>query len=607
MNSDSHDLQTLRTLIVKSQHESLNESEIAQLNLLICTEDGAIEAASLLDQLGAFTDSGSLDSLPMAEVLSEALGGQSFVSDMPSAAVGVSRSSTTPPAAMSSGAMSSGAGGNERGSDRSRRALWWVAIAASHLLVATLAWWLASVTRANVPTAMRGWESIPTTGSNAKPLKLVSMTACVWRGNGDLRPTLGKQLRTGDAISLVEGIAELKLGEGTSGEAVVRIEGPARVHVGRDGQLEIPEGSLTAKSLGIGTENLIIDTPMGRVIVDGLSSVGLVARKSDSEVHLFAGSVRVKPYQVDPYRTDPYQLDALAGDVTLESGEAVRISGRSAKGPAIVKFQASKAAFVSARSLGFDPLNLGESYVRAVMDSRPSVYWRFERLEGEYPYYIENQGSVDGMNAIVVGEPAWRQYGNNRVAELGRSTSSAFQTLEPWPPQPLDEYSIEAWVKPQLFHHGEVLCLHGPQSGPNGGYPHTFMLETTARQDFARVVVSGPKNRFRFIHRALDADEPIMDASLFAEDSYQARVWQHVVAQTKDGKQMLWIDGNLSAEIDNPVPLTANVQILVGQVYPDSSRRRFVGQIDEVAIYDRCITPQEIKAHIHAAGGPAVD
>ena len=67
---------------------------------------------------------------------------------------------------------------------------------------------------------------------------------------------------------------------------------------------------------------------------------------------------------------------------------------------------------------------------------------------------------------------------------------------------------------------------------------------------------------------------------------------------------MLWINGQLSAEHSNPPPLSENVQILVGQVYPTSVYRKFVGQIDEVAIYDRCLPPSELRKHIKAAGRP---
>lgn len=207
------------------------------------------------------------------------------------------------------------------------------------------------------------------------------------------------------------------------------------------------------------------------------------------------------------------------------------------------------------------------------------------------------------MNAVVVGNPGWRQYGKNRVAELGLSaTSTAFRALEPWPKKSLEEYTVELWVKPQLYHHGEVICLHALEPKEDGRFPHTMMLETIAQHFFTHRLKDLRPNRFRFVHRALRSNAPIDVTSLLSEQRYEARAWQHVVAQKKGNRQLLWLDGQLSAEHPNPAPLTDNVQILVGQVYPDSSYRRFVGQIDEVAIYDRCLTQQELRKHIKAAG-----
>ena len=160
------------------------------------------------------------------------------------------------------------------------------------------------------------------------------------------------------------------------------------------------------------------------------------------------------------------------------------------------------------------------------------------------------------------------------------------------------------WVKPQLFHHGEVICLHDRKELEDGRYQHTMMLEATAQHYFTHRLKDSLPNRFRFVHRALGTGKPISATSLFSGQQYQARVWQHVVAQMKDNRQMLWIDGQLSAERENPSPLNKNVQILVGQVYPSSSYRRFVGQIDEIAIYDRCVPPEELRNHIKAAGRP---
>ena len=203
---------------------------------------------------------------------------------------------------------------------------------------------------------------------------------------------------------------------------------------------------------------------------------------------------------------------------------------------------------------------------------------------------------------MVLGSPGWRQYGANRVAELGLLTSSAFRTLEPWPDRPLEDYTVEMWVKPQLYHHGEVICLHALEALADGRYPHTLMIETTAQHHFTHRLSDKPADRFRFVNRALRSSQPISVTSSFSDQRYQARVWQHVVAQKNGQRQLLWVDGQLSSEAVNPAPLTENVQILIGQVYPDSSYRRFVGQIDEVAIYDRCLPPEELQEHIRAAG-----
>ena len=48
--------------------------------------------------------------------------------------------------------------------------------------------------------------------------------------------------------------------------------------------------------------------------------------------------------------------------------------------------------------------------------------------------------------------------------------------------------------------------------------------------------------------------------------------------------------------------LNTDMQIVVGQLYIERTERRFIGQIDEVAIYDRCLSPHDLRRHIKAAG-----
>jgi hypothetical protein len=604
MNPDNEQLQTLRNLIMELQRRPLSESELTELNTLICSEAGAFETATLLDQLAALADAdaASPDSTLVPEILSKAMGNSAATQDefprRTDLALWDSVSSRSDFDEV-----------NSIRSDQNRSAQknpgqwtkfhWLLAIAASSLIAASWAWSLAKSLSTDPQTMQVVLAPVPEPESDSSRLlptspQLVSMTACVWRPSGDAVPAIGKPLQSGEILNLVEGIAELKIGEGTASEALVRIEGPARAYIRADGQIGILNGSMTVKSRNSSNGTVTVHSPLGKVIADGQASIGLVASDSECEVHLFTGQAIVTPYR----------LGLEENEIDLAEGEAARLSSHNGDDIIVVKFEAAETSFASARSPGFDPLDLGEEYVQAVMESRPSIYWRFEELKGESPRYVENQGSALGINAVAQGNPAWRQYGSNRVAELGLSTSSAFRSSEPWPAKPLDEYSIELWVKPQLLHHGEVLCLHEVNPLKNGRHQHTVMLETVAQHFYSNRLSGSPSNRFRFVHRPLGASLPISATSLFAGEPYQPRVWQHVVAMKKKDRQTLWVDGQLSAERVNRAQLDENTQILLGQVYPGVAIRRFVGQIDEVAIYDHCLTPQEMRKHIRAAGRP---
>lgn len=587
-------------LILKSQSESLSEQEIAQLNALVRHEGGAEEATALIDQLCAFTDSGGMDSLPIAEVLSDVvseeaarkmiLSGSLFEGDR-GHSLPTGNSHMHNPQARSSAWGQWSMGG------------WLAALAASHLILASLVWVLASQSQSGRPgaelafeTAMAQAEKDAIQSVAASP-HMVSMTACVWRASSGEVPAVGESIEHGEALNLLEGIAELRVGEGTSGEALVRIEGPASVFVLSNGGLGLHQGSLTAKSLGTGSGSVTIDTPIGEVTMDGQSSVGLVADKSVSEVHLFSGQAVVQPTLAV----------STARELRLEAGEAIRFSSQSGGDYGAVWIEASMSNFVSARSSGFDPLNLGEDYVNAVMESRPSIYWRFEELSGGFPYHVKNQGSLPGMDAEVLGESGWRRYGENRVAELGKlGTLSGFRCSGLWPPKPLDEYTIEMWVKPELYHHGEMFCMHEKEPLEDGRYAHTLMLESLA-QHWHSLLENLQPNRFRFVHRTPASGFVTDGSNLVAEPVYQVRIWQHLVAQKKGDQVLLWLDGQLTAELTDLAPLSKDMQVIIGQLYADRAERRFVGQIDEVAIYDRCLTPAELHRHIEAAGRKVAD
>lgn len=579
------DLATLRYLILKSQEEDLNDSEVALVNELAKSDAGSKEAVALIHQWCSLSDEHSLDSPLIADELKVALSDQTIWLSMAQKETVAVRPST----AITTNSDEATDKGNYN---------WLLALVASNLIIASITWSVAtSLWTTDMPfTSFPAPE--PSAARNAMSSatpQLVSMTACVWRSSGESDPSVGVSIKHGETLDLVEGIAELRVGKDTSGEALVRLEGPASIFIRADGQLGLRHGTLTAKSLGTGSGNVTVDAPLGEVLIDGQSSIGLIANGTLSELHVFAGNALVKPSA----------SASTTSELHLTAGEAVRFSSPSGSDFGVVMFEASLSSFVSGRSPGFDPLNLGDDYAQVVLESRPSIYWRFEEVEGEPPYHVVNQGSASNMDAQILGEPSWRRYGQNQVADLGKlGTESGFSSSGFWPQKPIDEYTVELWVKPELYHHGEVLCMHERLPKEDGRYPHAMLIETLASlAPHWKVKFDDVRsNAFRFLHRTPASGSVLEGSNLASNQPYKVRTWQHLAAVKKDGRMSIWLDGTLSAEQADPSPLNKNMQIVIGQLYLSKPERRFVGQIDEVAIYDRCLPPEELQLHIKAAG-----
>jgi hypothetical protein len=70
------------------------------------------------------------------------------------------------------------------------------------------------------------------------------------------------------------------------------------------------------------------------------------------------------------------------------------------------------------------------------------------------------------------------------------------------------------------------------------------------------------------------------------------------VVAVKDGEEMrLYVDGELVAKSNDNTKLSPGLTLLVGQLDRSRDWRRFVGQLDELAIYNRALSDGEIRAH----------
>jgi hypothetical protein len=85
--------------------------------------------------------------------------------------------------------------------------------------------------------------------------------------------------------------------------------------------------------------------------------------------------------------------------------------------------------------------------------------------------------------------------------------------------------------------------------------------------------------------------------SLYSGQRYAARRWQHVVAVRNRDSLKLYLDGELAQTGRATGSTPKGLQLVVGQLYTDSLYRPYIGYLDELAIYDRALSAEEVEHH----------
>ncbi|MEM9369006.1 MAG: hypothetical protein AAGD07_23705, partial [Planctomycetota bacterium] len=507
MDSEKQRWDRLRELVLRGLDDALNEAEQGELDALVQLPEGARAAADLLDQVAAL---GEVPwAAPGSEPISEGL------------------------ALTSNGTgLRTASGEGARFARPKRWKAGWVAAAivmlcVSHAFVAHLTYQAALDVsddaigiRALGPDSEEFEQQLST---NENDYTLVGMTACVWNANQPQHPLLGDEVGVGDVLNLLDGIAELRIETGQMDRADVRIEGPASVFVRSDGQLGLRSGAMTAE-ISQGTHDpIVFDTPIGELVVQGEASLGLLASGGENEIHVFAGDAVLVPSWV---------TDAVDQQV-IRAGEGMKVQLHEDKAAVIVMMDASLKRFVSSRLPGFDSLDLGARYEREVLSSEPVAYWRFQEASDAPAGTIPSLGSDPEMQLAIHGDVQWRGYDENRAAVFGlNGEASSLVCNKTWPAKELDEYAIECWFKPVCYHHGEMICMTHGQQLEDSRYAHGLLLEIGARHWRALRHIS--PNRIRFVHRAPATAGTYDGTHVISEQAYEARMWQHLVAQKQE-------------------------------------------------------------------------
>jgi hypothetical protein len=414
--------------------------------------------------------------------------------------------------------------------------------------------------------------------------QLVRGTACLWDESSSGALSVGSRLTSGESLHLLEGLAEFHLNWSRGGSASLAMEGPAAMMLNNEGMPTLRYGRMTA-TINARQRPFVLETSVGRLVLSDYGSIGVAAFGNDAEIHVFDGTAALESaWDITARRP--------ATPITIEAGEALRIK-EGAQGEVIVeRHPAEQSYFVTQMSMATDALAVPPAYVDAVKAARPIGYWRME--QHAWPQVANEMGPR--FTCHVEGSLGRSVRPGSQAVEFGVTDQGGDLVAEDTLGELVgDSYTLEVWIKPSHYHLGAVVSLIGQADSPSGVIPHGMLLELGG-SGLIPTAVHHP-GRIRFLHRSPATNDSAVGTSCYSSAAYTLRKWQHLVAVKDGAKMRLYINGALVGEGEDGTALTPDLRLLAGRLYPERNVRPFKGQLDELALYGRALSAEEIEAH----------
>jgi hypothetical protein len=401
-------------------------------------------------------------------------------------------------------------------------------------------------------------------------------------------PTLGEgSVVTPGRLRLSSGRLTLAFFTGVS----LSIEGPADLELLDAGRVFCHHGKLRVR-VARGAEGFTVLSP-GYEIVDLGTEFGLnLEPGGKSRVMVFEGEAAVSMLDKDgrPVR-----------GALLQRHRSVEVDPDAGH---IVDVPAKPEAFIPLGHFVPPPLELDASYAETVLAAKPWGYWRFESLEdGRVP------------NAVADG-PALRAFGDIKLQRSPGGNgwayfrpdhhTQAFWMDGEWTPPRAHGYAIELWVQadmPSPNAYGQTALVSAIAKDDSKATNHLAYLELAAR---GRRIPHEPCN-VRFLDRWPAAMTG--GVNVFSRRTVVPSLWHHLVGQKSGDTLELYVDGEqISTSSATPClqgaeDVTTPCLLVVGRLKrfsrpPEMSEiRPFEGRLDELAVYNRPLTLEEIAGH----------
>ncbi len=407
-----------------------------------------------------------------------------------------------------------------------------------------------------------------------------------WEMDGGWVPKEGDILPKG-RLRVREGRAMFSM---LSGVTVV-VEGPAEIDLLSVDRITCNHGKLRAR-VSEGAEGFVVSGP-GTAVVDLGTEFGInVKPDGKSRGKVFEGGV---------------EAAVLGTSGTLKHSQVVWQESEGFEidpGSGLIGPLTEPEDFVVPFDLPATPLTLAPGYRESVLKSRPQCYWRFEsQATGKIPNEIPTGPPLLVSGPIQLVGPT----GGNHCARFETGQHDQYLRMEGlWKPERSRGYAIELWFLSETIGHAALASMVAPM----GTVSHLSLVELTSSNRLALFRPASVRFLYRWPPSRGGGD------NMFSDKFYVPFRWHHLVAQVAGDRMELYLDGVAQASQPiNPSGSTKPCELILGRlstltesetIHHTGFRRAFVGLMDEVALYGRPLTAEEIKAHYQLAVRPGL-
>ena len=211
-------------------------------------------------------------------------------------------------------------------------------------------------------------------------------------------------------------------------------------------------------------------------------------------------------------------------------------------------------------------------YAADSSDDSLILYFSFDALDGDMVTDLSQYGN----NGTIAGAPelAAGKFGN----ALKFNGESDWVTVPHADILTVDEnVTVMAWINAERHQGPNAQRWQGILAKGNGPRSYSFYTEFPSE----------------CLHLSAGGSGSVCTGKVALNE------WQHVVAHVDDGIHRYWLNGESVGEFDgkNPLPGAADTaDVLVGKTH--EGNREFLGLIDEVRIWNRALSEDEIRAEM---------